>query len=186
LGVTDIENTNSKKHFTSQKMQKGEKMNNTELKSPSGLMKFFFKIPVLVARMGFSGWERLFGIEWMLLITIGRKSGKKRYTMVDVLLDDRKSDTYFIEVGFGKKSDWFQNLKANPQFEAQVGRRKFNATAEELPKEMVGDVMVNFIHQRPAYAKSVMKMVGIGSTNDEDIRKMALIWTLLAIHPIKK
>ncbi len=97
----------------------------TDLKPPRGWLKIFFKVPVFVARMGFAGWERLIGVQWMLLTTLGRMSGKKRYTMVDVLLHDPESDTYFIEVGFGKRSDWYRNIKASPVFMAQVGRRKF-------------------------------------------------------------
>jgi deazaflavin-dependent oxidoreductase (nitroreductase family) len=152
---------------------------------PSGWLKFFFKIPVVIARMGFAGWERLIGVEWMLLTTVGRKSGKKRYSMVDVLLHDKESDTYFIEVGFGKRSDWYRNIQAHPNFKAQVGRRKFPATAEALPREKTADVMVEFVRKRPAYAKSVMKMVDITFTNEEELRRMAPQWTLLAVHPQK-
>jgi len=150
---------------------------------PRGLLKFFFKIPVVMARMGFAGWERLIGVEWMLLTTIGRKSGKKHFSMVDVLLHDGKSDTYFIEVGFGKRSDWYRNIQAQPDFEAQVVRRKFRATAEALPCEKTADVMVEFVRKRPTYAKSVMKMVNITFTNEEELRRMASQWMLLAVHP---
>jgi deazaflavin-dependent oxidoreductase (nitroreductase family) len=155
----------------------------TDLKPPRGWLKFFFKIPVYVARMGFAGWERLIGVEWMLLTTVGRISGKKRYSMVDVLVHDKDADTYFIEVGFGKNSDWYRNILANPVFDAQVGRRKFHATAEELPRERTADVMVDFVRRRPEYAKSVMKMVGITFTTEEELRKMAPQWLLLAVHP---
>jgi len=155
----------------------------TDLKPPRGWLKFFFKIPVYVARMGFAGWERLIGVEWMLLTTIGRKSGKKRYSMVDVLVHDKDTDTYFIEVGFGKNSDWYCNIQASPVFEAQVGRRKFHATAEALPRERTADVMVDFVRRRPEYARSVMKLVGIIFTTEDELRNMASHWMLLAIHP---
>lgn len=160
-------------------------MTNTALEPPRGWLKIFFKIPVLIARLGFAGWEYLFGLEWMLLITIGRKSRKKRYTMVDVLLYDRGSDTYFIEVGFGKKSDWYRNIQANPHFEAQVRRRRFIAISEELPPDKTGDIMVNFVRRRPVYSKSVMKAVGINISTEEELRKMAPRWILLAIRPQK-
>jgi hypothetical protein len=96
---------------------------STTINPPRGWLKFFFKIPVIIARIGFAGWERLIGVEWMLLTTVGRKSGKKRFSMVDVLLHDEKTDTYFIEVGFGKRSDWYRNIQAQPNFEAQAGRQ---------------------------------------------------------------
>jgi len=158
-------------------------MTNTEIKPPRGWLRILFKIPVYVARMGFSGWETLFGLEWMLLITTGRKSGKKRYAMVDVLLFDCETDTYVIEVGFGKSSDWYRNIQAAPSFEGQVRRRRFRAVAEELSPDKTGDVMINFVRRRPAYAKSVMKMVGVVFTTEEELRRIAPKWTLLAIHP---
>lgn len=158
-------------------------MTNATPKPPRGWQKIFFKIPVFVARMGFAGWESLFGLEWMLLTTTGRKSGKKRYTMVDVLLYDRETDVYFIEVGFGEKSDWYRNIQAHPLFEAQVKRRKFKAKAEKLPPDRTGDIMINFIRRRPRYAKSVMKMAGVTFTTEEELREMAPQWLLLAIHP---
>lgn len=155
------------------------------LKPPRGWIKFFFKVPVVIARLGFAGWERLIGVEWMLLKTTGRKSGKKRYSMVDVLVHDEKTDTYFIEVGFGRKSDWYRNIQSTPLFEAQVGRRKFHASAEELPSKRTADVMLEFIHRRPQYAKSVLKMVDITFTNDEELRRMATLWMILAVHPLE-
>ena len=45
--------------------------------------------------------------------------------------------------------------------------------------------MVEFVRNRPAYAKSVMKMVDITFTNEEELRRMAPQWTLLAVHPQK-
>jgi len=150
---------------------------------PRGWLKLFFKIPVVVARCGLSGWERLIGVEWMLLTTIGRKSGKKRHAMVDVLLYEKESDTYFIEAGFGKRSDWYRNIQAHPVFEAQVGRRKFLATAEMLPSERSADVMLNFIQRRPKYAESVLKMVNIKFTSEEEFRRMAAQWVLLSVRP---
>jgi deazaflavin-dependent oxidoreductase (nitroreductase family) len=158
-------------------------MTNIDPKPPRGWQKIFFKMPVFVARLGFAGWESLFGLEWMLLTTTGRKSGKKRYTMVDVLLYDHDTDTYFIEVGFGKNSDWYRNIQTHPLFEAQVKRRRFKARAEKLSPDKNGDIMISFVRCRPVYAKSVMKMAGVAFATEEELRRMASQWLLLAIHP---
>lgn len=158
-------------------------MTDNEPKPPRRGMKFFFRIPVFLARMGFAGWERLLGLEWMLLMPTGRKSGKKRYAMVDVLLHEKESDTYIIEVGFGRRSDWYRNIQAAPRFEAQVGRRRFHAAAEELPPEKAAEALLSFVRRRPAYARAVLKMVGVESTSEAALQGMAEKATLLAIHP---
>ena len=54
-------------------------------KRPNTFQKFFFKIPVWIHKMGFGGWERLVGAQWMLITTTGRKTGKPRDAMVDVM-----------------------------------------------------------------------------------------------------
>ena len=62
-------------------------------KRPSALLKFFFKTPLLMHKLGFGGWERLIGAQWMLITTIGRKTGKRRETMVDVMDYNEANDT---------------------------------------------------------------------------------------------
>jgi hypothetical protein len=65
----------------------------------------------------------------------------------------------------------------------QAGRRKFLATAEALPREKTADVMIEFVRKRPTYAKLVMKLVNITFTTEEELRRMAAQWMLLAVHP---
>lgn len=160
-------------------------MNASVRTRPRGWLKFFFKIPVLLARLGLAGWESMLGLEWMLLTTRGRKSGKKRYAMVDVLFYERETDTYFIEAGFGETSDWYRNLQTTPVFEAQVKRCKFQARAETILDDQKVDIIINFVRQRPLYAKAVMKSIGVSFASEEELRQMALDWSLLAIHPLK-
>jgi hypothetical protein len=43
--------------------------------------------------------------------------------------------------------------------------------------------MIEFVRKRPTYAKLVMKMVNITFTTEEELRRMAAQWMLLAVHP---
>jgi hypothetical protein len=45
----------------------------------------FLRFPVFLHQIGFGGWEQLLGMQWMFITTIGRKTGKQRYAMVDVI-----------------------------------------------------------------------------------------------------
>jgi deazaflavin-dependent oxidoreductase (nitroreductase family) len=152
-------------------------------KSPSGFLKFFFKTPVWLYKMGLGGMERLVGAEWMLLTTIGRKSGKPRQTMVDILEYDQAADTYYIEAAYGARADWYKNIQANPLFEAQAGRRKFRARAGELTSDNAADMLVQFYRRKPAYTRSVMAMVGMKFEGEDDLRAIAKNLTLLAVKP---
>lgn len=154
-------------------------------KRPNAFQKFFFKIPVWFHKMGFGGWERLVGAEWMLITTVGRKSGKPRDTMVDVMDYDKANDTYFVEVAYGSRADWYRNIQANPLFKAHVGRRKFQARAATLANADAGEIMVQFFRRKPAYTRSVMAMVGMKFEGEEELRALGSKLTLLAVHPEK-
>jgi len=154
-------------------------------KRPNGFLKFFLKIPLFMHKIGFGGWERLMGAEWMLLATTGRKTGKRRETMVDVMDYDKTTDTYYIEAAYGSHADWYKNIKSHPDFEAQVGRRKFKARASELDPKDTGEMLVQFYRRKPAYTRSVMAMVGMKFKNEDDLRKIGDKLMLLAVRPIQ-
>ena len=154
-------------------------------KRPSALLKFFFKTPLLLHKLGLSGWERLIGAQWMLITTIGRKTGKRRQTMVDVMDYDKTTDTYYIEAAYGERADWYKNIQSNPIFEAQVGRRKFKACAGPLSNEGAGDLLVQFYRQKPAYTRSVMAMAGMKFNGEDELRELGKNLMLLAVTPEK-
>jgi deazaflavin-dependent oxidoreductase (nitroreductase family) len=136
--------------------------------------------------MGFGGWERWIGAQWMLITTTGRKTGKHRDAMVDVMDYDKATDTYTIEAAYGTKTDWYRNMQSNPIFEAQVGRRKFKAHATELSNEGAGEMLVQFYRRKPFYTRSVMAIAGMRFKNEDDLRAMAKNLTLLTVKPEKE
>lgn len=154
-------------------------------KRPNALLKFFFKMPLFMHKIGLGGWERLIGAQWMLITTTGRKTGKRREAMVDVMDYDKATDTYYIEAAYGSRADWFKNIKSNPVFEAQVGRRKFEARAEELAEQDTGEMLVQFFRRKPAYTRSVMAMVGMKFKDEDELREIGKNLTLLAVKPEK-
>ena len=152
-------------------------------KHPGRLLKFFFKMPLFMHKIGFGGWERIIGAQWMLITTIGRKTGKRRETMVDVMKYDKVNDTYFIEAAYGARADWYKNIQSNPVFEAQVGRRKFTARAGALSTEGASELLVQFYRQKPAYTRSVMAMAGMKFNGENELRELGKNLTLLAVKP---
>lgn len=154
-------------------------------KRPNALLKFFFKFPLFMHKIGLGGWEKIIGAEWMLISTIGRKTGKRREAMVDVMDYDQAADTYYIEAAYGSRTDWLKNIKVNPVFEAQVGRRKFKAQAQELNAADTGEMLVRFFRRKPAYTRSVMTMAGMKFKDEDELREMGKNLTLLSIKPEK-
>jgi deazaflavin-dependent oxidoreductase (nitroreductase family) len=152
-------------------------------KPPGRLLKFFFKVPVWIHQLGFGGWERLIGAQWMLITTTGRKTGKPRNVMVDIMDYDKTTDTYYIEAAYGELADWYKNIQNNPIFEGQVGRRKIKARAGALSTQGAGEMLVQFYRRKPAYTRSVMAMAGMKFKDEDELRVIGKNLTLLAVKP---
>jgi hypothetical protein len=78
--------------------------------SPRGLTRLAFRLPIWLYRLRLC-W--LLGERFLMLTHIGRKSGRPRYTVIEVVRHDRASDCYVIASGFGAHTDWFRNIQKN-------------------------------------------------------------------------
>jgi deazaflavin-dependent oxidoreductase (nitroreductase family) len=117
-----------------------------ELSPPTGLGSIFFRLPILIYRLGF-GW--LFGNRLLFLNHIGRKSGLQRQVVLEVANRNEETDTFVINSGFGEESDWYRNLKDNPNASIEVGRRRIDVLASSLPEGRSGEIMAAFAKEHP-------------------------------------
>ncbi len=73
----------------------------------------------------------LFGSRILMLEHLGRKSGARRYAVLEVV--DHAPDNYVVASGFGRKAQWFRNIQANRRVRVYAGsRRPAPATARVL------------------------------------------------------
>jgi deazaflavin-dependent oxidoreductase (nitroreductase family) len=131
---------------------------------PRGLLRLFFRMPVWLFRLGLGG----FMPWWVLLTTVGRKSGKLHRTVVDIV--QRDGDAVYLIAAYGYRADWVRNLEANGVLKAQIGWRKFDARAAFLPREHAGNLLVDFYRRRPGYTRAVMRSVGVEIRDENDVR----------------
>ena len=92
--------------------------NSSEKKMQQGF-KQFNKFMLLMWRLGLGPWINAWpeGIGRIMVITpTGRKSGLKRQTPINYAIVDGE---VFCMAGFGKTSDWYRNVKANPGVETR-------------------------------------------------------------------
>ena len=64
----------------------------------------------------------LLGARILMLEHIGRKSGAPRYAVLEVV-GHPAPETYVVASGFGRKAQWFHNIRANPRVRVYVGSR---------------------------------------------------------------
>lgn len=94
---------------------------------PDRLRRFFFRTPLSLYR-GMPA-KVLASRCVMLLTTTGRKSGLERTTGVSFMPLERN---YIIFSGWGVRSDWYQNLLANPDAVIQVGQERLRVSARPV------------------------------------------------------
>ena len=105
-----------------------------------------------------AGLGRIIGRMILLLTTIGRKSGKLHTVAVQY---EVVGGRYFIGAGGGLKSDWFQNIQANPHVEIEVGKKRYLCTAEPmLDVEKIADFLEYRLKRHPIMIRLILKMDG--------------------------
>lgn len=91
------------------------------------LGKLAFTAPVWLYRAHL-GW--LLGRRFLMVTHVGRKSGRDRQTVIEVVAyhdAGHGGPEWFVFAGYGRTSDWYRNLVANPPLRIDVGRRRFPA-----------------------------------------------------------
>jgi deazaflavin-dependent oxidoreductase (nitroreductase family) len=89
--------------------------------------KMLWRLPLLLWRTGLAP---VFGMAPVVVMTTrGRKSGAPRHVMTDCFSFDGK--TYVIP-GWGARTQWYQNVQADPDITAQLHGQTFAASAHRI------------------------------------------------------
>src|SRR5215470_13092918 len=91
----------------------------------------------------------LFGRRMLMLEHIGRKSGARRYAVLEVV-DHPGADEYVIVSGFAEKSQWYRNVVANPRVRVSVGLRSHvPAVATPMTREAAEQTIDRYSQKHP-------------------------------------
>ncbi len=132
-----------------------------------GWLRFSLRLPILLYRLRL-GW--LLGGRLLLLTHTGRKSGRLRQTVLEVVEHDQDSGSYFIASGWGEKSDWYQNILAHPEVQVESGGRNISARAVRLPEEQARRILQSYA-QRHATSFQVLagRLMGLRSSDPQEL-----------------
>ncbi len=91
----------------------------------------------------------LLGPRILMLEHVGRTSGLPRYVCLEVV--ERPSPSVILIVsGFGERSQWYRNLKQQPECFVSVGSlRRVPAKARFVPQEEAAQVLVTYRDAHP-------------------------------------
>lgn len=119
---------------------------------PNKALRFGLRLPLLFYRLKL---DRLLGDRFLMLTHTGRKSGLPHQTVIEVVKYDKATDTYYVVSGWGRKSDWYQNIQKTPHVTVQVRGRKFQTKAEFIPVERAIDIVNTYAQEHPIAFKEL-------------------------------
>lgn len=117
--------------------------------------RWFVRAPIGLfrARLGF-----VFGGRVLLLEHIGRKSGESRFVALEAV-SRPNPHTVVLASGFGKTSQWYRNLAANPKCWVSIGfRYRVPATARMMAPEEAKAVLAEY---KQLHASSYKQLSGV-------------------------
>lgn len=80
--------------------------------------RWLVRAPIGVYRAGFGF---VFGRRLLMLEHLGRKSGRSRYVVLEVV-DRPAPREYVVVAGFGPRAQWYRNVLAEPRVRVSTGR----------------------------------------------------------------
>lgn len=134
---------------------------------PKGILRRAMRVPILLYQIHL-GW--LLGKRFLLLEHCGRRSGILRKAVVEVVDYDPHRGTYVVAAAWGRRSDWFLNILAEPDVHVTVGAHRFPATARQLSSEEAAGHLQTYSVRHPFAFKQIGSwLVGRRSREPKEI-----------------
>lgn len=122
------------------------------------------RAPVVLFRLRL-GW--LFGRRLLLLSHVGRRSGRERAAVVEVVGHEHDPPVWYVAAAWGERSDWYRNLNQNPNAEITVGRDRHRVVAKVVDIDHAAAVHAEYVREHPWAAYLIGRMLGIDLTRSD-------------------
>lgn len=133
------------------------------------------------------GW--LLGRRFLLLTHVGRRSGRRHQTVLEVIGTDRESGEVIVISGLGRSADWYRNVQAAPAVQVAVGRERFRPGHRELGESEALTVLTDYERRNRWIAPIVRKVLSwlVGwdyNGSDEARRRLVRQLPVVAFRPV--
>ena len=152
-------------------------------RTPGRLALALFRMPLRAYRNG-KGW--LLGRTFLLLVHVGRRTGRPHDTVAMVLSEDRDTGEVIILSGWGPDVDWLKNLRAGPAREVCIGRDHFVPEHRFLSDDEAVAVVADFRRRHPGRVWLARTILGWGSLRtDADVRAFVRDHPFVGLRPAR-
>jgi deazaflavin-dependent oxidoreductase (nitroreductase family) len=128
------------------------------------------------------GW--LLGDRFLFFSHRGRRTGRIRHTVVEVVRLDRATPEATVVAGWGPTTQWYRNLEAAPAEEVVIGRRRWPHPGHRMLDEPErGALLRSYAAEHPRAARSLGRAFGVSSLDDTTIPRLAERTRAVAFRP---
>jgi deazaflavin-dependent oxidoreductase (nitroreductase family) len=117
-------------------------------------LRRLFRSPVYLYRWK-CGW--LLGRRFLLLVHVGRRTGLRRHTILEVIEYRKEGPEAVVMSAFGRNADWLRNIEATPAPEVVIGSRCFAAAHRFLDEEEAVKVITGY-EQRNRFIAPIIRL----------------------------
>ncbi|WP_327424919.1 nitroreductase family deazaflavin-dependent oxidoreductase [Streptomyces sp. NBC_01527] len=131
---------------------------------PAGWRRQAARLPIHLFRMGLGP---VFGKRLLLLHHVGRATGLDRRVVLEVVAHDPAGSSWTVASGFGPRSDWYRNLRAEPKTVIQLGNHHHAVTAHFLTRDDGAEIMARHCRQHPRTARRLCAFFDLAADGSE-------------------
>ncbi len=148
---------------------------------PHGLLRWGFNLPIALYRARL-GW--LLGHRFLLLTHQGRKTGRLRRTVLEVISYDPATRESVVLSAYGDRSDWYRNIQAHPAVEVQSGWSRYAPEVRPLgPDERLVALQIAERRYRSAF-RTAIRLFGYEYDGSEaGLRALADMVVMVGFRP---
>ncbi|MFD7842136.1 nitroreductase family deazaflavin-dependent oxidoreductase [Nocardia sp. NPDC059764] len=134
--------------------------------------RWVVRAPIALYRAGLGF---VFGTRLLMLEHTGRRSGQRRYVVLEVV-DRPAPDQYIVVSGFGTKAQWYRNISAHPEVRISVGtRRGVSAIATPMTTTESALALDRYIQRHPAAWAKLRETIEAATGEPVDTLPMVLL-----------
>lgn len=123
----------------------------------SPVLRAMFRAPVHLYDWH-AGW--LLGHRFLRIDHVGRRSGRAYSTVVEVVHRSPTISEYVVVAGYGRRADWYRNVRARSTCTVRVGRAVFTATWRDVPVREATEILAAYERRMSIAGPLLRRMLG--------------------------
>ena len=143
---------------------------------PGGLLRFALRCPIGLYRVRL---DWLLGHRFALVTHRGRRSGRVRRTVVELVRYEPATKECIVAFGRGARSDWYRDLRSHPALLIESGHDRYVTERRFLAPEEVVAELRDDARRHPNAARLIGRCLGVALGESQ-----AALSTLAAALPM--